>query len=50
MDIHDVYAILRSLWVVWFLLLFLGIVGWAMWPANRRRFDDLGRIPLRDDR
>ncbi|MCC7271678.1 MAG: cbb3-type cytochrome c oxidase subunit 3 [Alphaproteobacteria bacterium] len=50
MDMMEIYSLLRSLWVVWFMALFLGIVAWALWPANRRRFEDHGQIPLRDDR
>lgn len=50
MDITELLALLRSLWVVWFMALFLGIVGWALWPGNRRRLEDHGQIPLRDDR
>jgi cytochrome c oxidase cbb3-type subunit IV len=49
MDWHDVYPLLRSLWNVWFMMLFIGIVAWALWPSRRRRLEDLGRIPLRSD-
>lgn len=44
------YAFMSSLWVVWFVLLFSGIVAWAMWPSRRARFEDNARIPLRGDR
>lgn len=50
MDLFDLYALLRPLWIVWFAVLFVGIVAWALRPANRRRFEEHGRIPLRDDR
>jgi len=39
------YEFLRSLWVVWLMSSFLGIVGWAFWPRNRARFEALGRLP-----
>jgi cytochrome c oxidase cbb3-type subunit 4 len=40
----------RSLWVVWLSLLFLGIVVWALWPSNRRKMEEYGRIPFEEDR
>jgi cytochrome c oxidase cbb3-type subunit IV len=49
MDWLDFYPLLRSLWSVWFMMLFIGIVAWALWPSRRTKFDELGRIPLRDD-
>lgn len=44
------YALLKQLWVLWFALLFLGIVVWAFWPGNKARLEAQGRIPLDDDR
>lgn len=44
------YEALRQMWVVWFMLLFVGIVAWAFWPSNRERLERQGRIPLDDDR
>jgi cytochrome c oxidase cbb3-type subunit 4 len=49
MDIQSIYPLLRSVWVVWFMLLFIGIVTWVLWPSRRRKLEDLGRIPLRGD-
>jgi cytochrome c oxidase cbb3-type subunit 4 len=49
MDIQSIYPLLRSVWVAWFMLLFIGIVAWAFWPSRRRKLEDLGRIPLRGD-
>jgi cytochrome c oxidase cbb3-type subunit IV len=31
------------------LLIFMAIVFWAYWPANRARFDADAYIPLNDD-
>jgi cytochrome c oxidase cbb3-type subunit 4 len=49
MDWLAIYPLLRSAWVVWFMALFIGIVAWAFWPSRRRKFEELGRIPLRDE-
>jgi cytochrome c oxidase cbb3-type subunit 4 len=43
------YPLLKTLWVVWFFLLFLGMVLWVMRPAKRRHYEQLGAIPFRDD-
>ena len=45
----DLYPVLRSLWVVWFFLLFVGMVLWVMRPSKRRDYERAGDIPLRDD-
>lgn len=50
MDWQSLYAILSSLWVVWFMGVFVGIVVWAMWPSRRKKLENHGRIPLRGDR
>ena len=47
---QEFYPILKQLWLVWLVLLFLGIVVWAMWPGNRRRFEQAARIPFEEDR
>ena len=43
------YEFVRSFWVVWLLLLFAGIVAYALWPSNRRKFSHAARIPLDDE-
>ncbi|HYE51532.1 MAG TPA: cbb3-type cytochrome c oxidase subunit 3 [Azospirillaceae bacterium] len=45
----EFYEILRQLWLVWFMGLFVGIVAWAYWPSRRQRLQSLGHIPLNDD-
>jgi cytochrome c oxidase cbb3-type subunit 4 len=42
------YPWLKSLWTLWFCLLFIGLIGWTMWPSRRARWAELGHIPLRD--
>jgi len=45
----ELYPLLKQLWLVWFMLLFTGIVIWAWWPSRKRTFEDYARIPLRDE-
>ncbi|MGE0232759.1 MAG: cbb3-type cytochrome c oxidase subunit 3 [Flavobacteriaceae bacterium] len=35
--------------LLYFVLIFAGVLVYALWPANRRRFDDAAYIPLRED-
>jgi len=39
MDVDTFMSMARSAWVVWLMGVFLGIVLWAFWPANKKRFD-----------
>jgi cytochrome c oxidase cbb3-type subunit 4 len=47
---QSLYPILKQLWLVWLVLLFAGIVVWAMWPGHRQRFEQAARIPFEEDR
>ena len=38
--------LLRSLWVVWLMAIFLGIAAWAFWPRRRDSLEAHGRLPL----
>ena len=49
MDWSGLYEWIRALWVVWFFLLFAGIVAYVYWPGRKKRFEDRGRIPFRSD-
>lgn len=49
MDIETLYPLLRSIWVVWFFLLFGGILTWVLWPRNKQKLESHGTIPFRDD-
>ncbi|WP_298724628.1 cbb3-type cytochrome c oxidase subunit 3 [uncultured Ferrovibrio sp.] len=42
------YPWVKSLWTLWFFLLFVCIVTWVMWPSRREEWRELGRIPLQD--
>ena len=39
----------RPLWIVWMVVLFLGVVFYALRPRNKRHFDDCAQIPFRTD-
>jgi cytochrome c oxidase cbb3-type subunit 4 len=50
MDFDSIYQLLRSLWLVWLIVLFLGIVAWVMWPKRKKELEDQAQIPFKDDR
>jgi cytochrome c oxidase cbb3-type subunit 4 len=35
--------------LVYLVVLFVAVLAYALWPRNRRRFDDAARIPLKED-
>jgi cytochrome c oxidase cbb3-type subunit 4 len=40
---------LRTLWVVWFFVLFLGMLWLVLRPSKKTYFEAQADIPLRDD-
>ena len=40
---------LSTLWVVWFFVLFAGIILYVMSPWRKRGYEQAGDIPLQDD-
>jgi cytochrome c oxidase cbb3-type subunit 4 len=41
--------ILPTIWVIWFFILFTGIVLYVMAPWRKRRYEQIGEIPMHDD-
>jgi cytochrome c oxidase cbb3-type subunit IV len=40
---------ITTFWTPLFFAIFLGILAYALWPANRETFEDAARMPLRED-
>jgi len=36
-------------WTPVFVAIFVAIIVYASWPANRKKFDDAAKMPLRED-
>ena len=47
-DLESLSEAFRSAWVLWLMILFVGIVFWAFRPKRRRRLDDDGETPFGD--
>jgi cbb3-type cytochrome oxidase subunit 3 len=45
----SLHAAFATLWVVWFFLLFAGILYYVLSPRRRQRYERAGEIPLRDE-
>ena len=43
------YPLLRTVWVVWFFLLFVGMLAWVFRPGTRAEYQTCAAIPLRDE-
>lgn len=50
MTLVELAEFLRSLWGLWLMILFLGIVFYSFRPRNKSRLESYGDIPLRDDK
>lgn len=35
--------------LVYFFVIFAGVLVYALWPSNKRSFDEASRVPLRED-
>jgi cytochrome c oxidase cbb3-type subunit 4 len=49
MDLQALSETARSAWVVWLMVLFIGIVYWAFRPKKRDRFENDAKPPFADD-
>jgi cbb3-type cytochrome oxidase subunit 3 len=45
----SIQSTLSTLWVVWFFVLFAGIILYVMSPWRKRGYEQAGDIPLQDD-
>ena len=47
------YEFLRDFAASWgslyFAAIFLGVLAFALWPSNKKKFDEAAQIPLRED-
>jgi cytochrome c oxidase cbb3-type subunit 4 len=50
METYKSLAAFAQTWgLVYFVVLFLAVVAYALWPANKARFEDAAQIPLKED-
>lgn len=50
MTYEDVAAFAQTWGLVIFVIVFVVIVAYAVWPKNKKQFDEAARIPLDEDK
>jgi len=49
-ETYSAFAAFAQTWgLLYFIILFAIVLAYALWPKNRKRFDDAAQIPLRED-
>ncbi len=49
MGYDEIRAIGGAIGLVTLFLGFIGVIAYAMWPGNRKRFEEASKLPLEDD-
>jgi cytochrome c oxidase cbb3-type subunit 4 len=46
---EDVVSFVATYGLIYFVVLFAGVLVYAFWPGNRRKFERAARLPLKED-
>jgi cytochrome c oxidase cbb3-type subunit IV len=47
---YEFFAHIAQTWVlVYFFVLFIAVLAYALWPSRQKQFDESARLPLRED-
>lgn len=49
MSYEDVASISQVVALLFFIALFIGVLVYAFWPGNKKRFDEAAKLPLESD-
>ena len=49
MDYHTVSQFAQTWGLVFLVVLFGAVLVYALWPRNRKKFEEAARMPLEDD-
>jgi cytochrome c oxidase cbb3-type subunit 4 len=49
MTYEDVVSFSASYGLIYFMILFAGVLLYAFWPGNKKKFDEAARLPLKED-
>ncbi|WP_316859035.1 cbb3-type cytochrome c oxidase subunit 3 [uncultured Cohaesibacter sp.] len=50
MSTYETLANFAQTWgLLYFVLIFSGVLAYTFWPSNKKRFDEAASIPLRED-
>ena len=47
---YEFFAQIAQTWgLVYFFVLFIAVLAYALWPSRQKQFDESARLPLRKD-
>ena len=47
---YEFFAELAQRWgLIYFVVVFVAILAYALWPSRQQEFDEMARLPLRED-
>jgi cytochrome c oxidase cbb3-type subunit IV len=47
---YEFFAHIAQTWgLVYFFVLFIAVLAYALWPSRQKQFDKSARLPLRED-
>ncbi len=47
---YEFFAQIAQTWgLVYFFVLFIAVLVYALWPSRQKQFDESARVPLRED-
>jgi len=47
---YEFFARFAQTWgLVYFVVLFIAVLVYALWPSRQKQFDESARVPLRED-
>ena len=49
MDYQTVAQFSETWGLVFLFVVFVAVIGYALWPNNKSKFDEAAQIPLKDD-
>ena len=49
MTYEQVASISQVVALIFFIVLFAGVVLYAFWPGNKKQFDEAAKLPLEED-
>lgn len=49
MEYEQVASVTQVAALIFFIVLFAGVIVYAFWPGNKKRFDEASKLPLEDD-
>ena len=50
MSTYEFFSHFAQIWgLVYFMAIFAAVLAYALWPSRQQQFDELARVPLRED-